>query len=584
MTAKISLTEKFFEQAALNQEATAFYYCRPEDNRWVTMSWNRYREEVATLAAWFQAKGMTKGAKVGLISSNRPEWLISDLAILSIGGITIPIYPSASQNDISFILQHSEAKWLVVDTLDRLPYLKDKELKGLLVFNKSDENDALAKHFKSPVSLYASAIAEGNPAIKAPMNMDDDDLATIIYTSGTTGFPKGVMHTHRNLSEAMVSSSQIIESPEGTVDRFFSFLPLSHVAERVLVEMGAINIGAEVSFARSVETIVEDLPRCQPTILLCVPRLWEKMQEGIMGKLNAAGPAKKMIFKLANAMGSSRIEGNKIHAGAHAGIFPAVADALVGKKLRERLGLNRTRLFVTGSAPTRPELQKFFAAFGMPIREVYGLTENLCCGVLQNEEDIFVDNCGKPFPGNEMRIAEDGEIQFRAPWMFTGYYKNEEATREVLSADGWFSTGDLGKIDTNGRLYITGRKKEMLKTSNGKYVAPVPIEDRVKGLPLIKEVMMVGDERKYCVALIALEHPHLEERQREEIKSWIKKVNEPLAGYEAIKRIGVLKEGFTIENGSLTPTMKLKRSVVAKNKEAFIDRLYKSDDFLVMEA
>lgn len=584
MTAKISLTEKFFEQAALKQEATAFYYCRPQDDRWVTMSWNRYRDEVATLAAWFQSQGVKKGTKIGLISSNRPEWLISDLAILSIGGITVPIYPSSSQNDISYILNHSEAEWLVVDTLDRVSYLKDAKFKGLLVFNTSEANDALAKTFKGPVSLYAAAIAEGNPSIKAPMSMDEDDLATIVYTSGTTGFPKGVMHSHHNLSEAMVSSGKIIESPEGTTDRFFSFLPLSHVAERVLVEMGSIIIGAEVSFARSVDSIAEDLPRCQPTILLCVPRLWEKMQEGILGKLSAAGPAKNMIFKLANIMGSSRVEGNKIQAGTNAGIFPALADALVGKKLRARLGLNRTRMFVTGSAPTRPDLQKFFAAFGMPIREVYGLTENLCCGVVHIEDDIFVDSCGKAFPGNEMRIAEDGEIEFRAPWMFTGYYKNEEATREVLSEDGWFSTGDLGRIDECGRLYITGRKKEMLKTSNGKYVAPVPIEDRVKGLPLIKEVMMVGDSRKYCVALIALEHPHLEERQREEIKSWIKKVNEPLAGYEAIKRIGVLKEGFTIENGSLTPTMKLKRSVVTKNKEAFINHLYSSEDFVVMEA
>ncbi|RYZ48706.1 MAG: hypothetical protein EOP07_25480, partial [Proteobacteria bacterium] len=426
-----------------------------------------------------------------LLSANRPEWLIADLAILSIGGVTVPIYPSASTRDIAYILEHSEAEWLAVDTLDRIPQLKADGLKGVLVFNRA--TDEASKGLSVSIHNYPSIVVEGSPAIKSPVAVDPDDLATLIYTSGTTGNPKGVMHTHRNLTEVMLSSFQIIESPEGVTDRFFSFLPLSHVAERVLVEMGAISCGAEVAFARSVDTIGEDLPRCQPTILLCVPRLWEKMQEGIVGKLRSASPMKQFVFKMANVMGGSRAEGSKINASDHAGIFPALADALVGKKLRNALGLSRTRLFVTGSAPTRPDLQKFFASFGMPIREVYGLTENLCCGVLNIEDDIYVDSCGKPFPGNEMRISEDGEIQFRAPWMFTGYYKNEAATREVLSADGWFSTGDLGRINEDGRLLITGRKKEMLKTSNGKYVAPVPIEDSVKGLPLIKEVMMVGD-------------------------------------------------------------------------------------------
>ena len=577
LTTQKTLPEHFFAQAAHRQAAMAFTYCRPGEDRWITMSWNRYRDEVASLAAWLQKHGVSHGEKIAMISSNRPEWMISDLAILSVGAVTIPIYPNSSVGDVQYVLEHSEARWLIVDKIERVKSLNLVSLEGVLVFNPFESSDP-------KVHAYASATREGSAQIKAPVKVAPDDLATIIYTSGTTGRPKGVMHTHRNLSEAMASSYEIIESPEGVTDRYFSFLPLSHVAERVLVEMGSISTGSEVAFARSVDTLAEDLPICQPTILLCVPRLWEKMQEGIVSKVGKAAPLAKFIFKAAGFMGSSRIEGTRIDASVQAGIFPALADALVGKKLRARLGLGRTRLFVTGSAPTRPDLQKFFAGFGMVIREVYGLTENLCCGVLNNDEEIFVDSCGKIFSGNKMRIAADGEIQFRAPWMFTGYYKNEAATREVLADDGWFSTGDLGKIDSNGRLFILGRKKEMIKTSNGKYVAPVPIEDSIKSNPIIKDVLMVGDGRKFCIALVTLDPELRKGDESIALKDWIGTVNKPLASHEAVKKVGVLSEGFTIENGCLTPTMKVKRSFVTQTHEAFIDRVYAASDFVVIEA
>lgn len=571
-----TLPEHFFAQAAQKQAATAFLYCRPGENRWRTMSWNRYREEVSILASWFQKRGVTKGENIALLASNRPEWMISDLAILSAGAVTVPIYPNSSVSDVQYILDHSEATWLVIDKIERVKNLDLKGLKGVLVFNPFEQDD---KRFH----LYGS-LMQGNPSkLKTPVAVSPDDLATIVYTSGTTGRPKGVVHTHKTLSEAMASSYEIIESPEGTVDRFFSFLPLSHVAERVLVEMGSISTGSEVAFARSVDTIGEDLPVCQPTILLCVPRLWEKMQEGIVAKLESAKPLAKFVFKTAGFMGRSRVEGSRIDAAEHAGVFPLLADALVGKKLREKLGLGRTRFFITGSAPTRPDVQKFFASFGMPIREVYGLTENLSCGVLNIDEEIFVDSCGKAFPNNEVRIAEDGEIQFRSPWMFKGYYKNPEATREVLTDDGWFLTGDLGKIDINGRLFIQGRKKELLKTSNGKYVAPVPIEDRIKVNPLIKDVMMVGDNRKFCIALVTLGEEPKASDIKSALREWIDTVNAPLAGHEAVKKLGVLKEGFTVENGCLTPTLKVKRNFVMKDKGPFIDAIYQTKDFLAFE-
>ncbi|MBC7662078.1 MAG: long-chain fatty acid--CoA ligase [Chitinophagaceae bacterium] len=581
MTAKKNLPEKFFEQAALKQEATAFFYCRPQDDRWVTMSWNRYRDEVATLASWLLSQGVGRGAKVALMSSNRPEWIISDLAILSIGAITVPVYTSASAHEINYILNHSECEWIIVDTIDRVSPLDRKGLRGLVSFNKFAESTA--QELGIPAYAYAATVHDTVTPIKAPVQMNQDEIATLVYTSGTTGLPKGVIHTHGTIAEAIYSSQQLIESPEGTIDRFFSFLPLCHVAERCLVETGSIGMGAEVAFARNIDTIAQDLPICQPTMLLCVPRLWEKMQEGILAKLHSASPVKQIVFRIASFMGGSRVQGNHIDASANGGIFPALSDVLVGKKLREALGLNRVRMFITGSAPTRPEVQKFFISFGMPIREVYALTENFACGVVSLEDDILTNSCGKPFPGAEVKIAEDGEILFRAPWNFKGYYKNEQATAEVLSSDNWFATGDLGSLDAAGRLFIVGRKKELLKTSNGKYVAPVPIEDSIKANPLVKEVMMVGDSRKYCVALIALENPVVDDKARESLVAWFDKVNKPLASYEAVKRVGILKEGFTIENGSLTPTMKVKRNAVVKAKEHFIDEVYASKDFVVVE-
>ncbi len=576
LNTELTLPEHFFAQAAQKKAETAFLYCRPGENRWLTMNWNRYRTEVAMLSAWFQKQGVKRGDKIAILSSNRPEWIISDLAIMSVGAVTIPIYPNSSSADVQYILEHSESTWLVIDKVTRLSPLNTSAMKGIVIFN---QGEAKAKnHYE-----YPFLVAQGAAELKAPVKMKPDEIATIVYTSGTTGKPKGVVHTHRNLSMVMASSHEIIETPEGMTDRFFSFLPLSHVAERVLVEMGSIGNGAEVAFARSVDTIGEDLPVCQPTILLCVPRLWEKMQEGILAKVQKSSRVARFVFGAAGFMGKSRVEGTQIDARQDAGIFPNLSDKLVGQKLREKLGLGRTRFFITGSAPTRPDVQKFFAAYGMPIREVYGLTENLSCGVLNIEDEILVTSCGKPFPANEVKIADDGEILFRAPWMFTGYYKNPEATQEVLSDDGWFSTGDLGRVDEQGRLFIVGRKKELLKTSNGKYVAPVPIEDSIKGNAQIKDVMMVGDARKFCVALVALENPELCEKSSADLQKWFEEVNKPLASHEAIKKVGILKEGFSIENGCLTPTLKLKRSHVTRVKEDFIEKVYEAPSFLVTE-
>ncbi len=587
MLAGITLPEKFFEQATRSPDQQAFYYCRTRDHKWVGMTWKRYRDEVAALAQWLKQQGVKKGDRVSLLSPNRPEWMISDLAVLSIGAVSVPIYATTAPHDVNYILEHSESVLLLVDNLDRIPFLTgENALQNIVCFDKAPKRQI--ETYKTHVSSLSSILHDLRSSFEKPVELGANDLATIIYTSGTTGTPKGVVHTHGNIASAMYALRDILAHPPAQPDRYFSFLPLSHVAERVLVEVGSILTGSEVSFARSIDTLAEDLVRCRPTVVLCVPRLWEKIYEKINAAILIANPIKKGLFFAAKKLGGQRVIDDHVFKAKSKSWGPKISDALVGKKLREKLGFDRCRLFLTGSAPTRPEVMRFFASFGVTLREVYGLTENLCLGVLNEAEEAVIGSCGKPFPGNEMRLAADGEIQFRAPWMFKGYYKNPTATAEAIDAEDWFSTGDLGAISPDGRLRIVGRKKELLKTSGGKYIAPVPIENNLKGFPLIKEAVVVGDERKYCVALVALDEDAIRSKSvegyKEELRNHLKKVNETLASYETVKRIGVIKEGFTVENNSLTPSMKLKRNVIAQRHGAFIEMLYKSEDAVVCEA
>lgn len=585
MLAGITLPGKLFEQAGRFPDQQAFYYCRTRDHKWVTMTWKRYRDEVAALAQWLLQQGVSKGDRIALLSPNRPEWIITDLAILSVGAVSVPIYATTSPADVSYILDHSESKMLFIDNLDRIPYLSDKKLGLIVCFDKAPKRQM--EGYTSRVAALSSVLHDARSQFQKPVDLDEEDVATIIYTSGTTGTPKGVIHTHGNLAAAMRSLEPILAHAPGQPDRYFSFLPLSHVAERVLVEVGSILTGSEVSFARSIDTLAEDLQRCRPTIVLCVPRLWEKVYEKINANILIANPVKKGMFHLAKSLGARRMIGNHVPLERSRQWGPLVSDLLVGKKLREKLGFDRCRMFLTGSAPTRGEVMRFFASFGIVLREIYGLTENLCLGVQNEAEESVIGSCGRPFEGNEMRLAKDGEIQFRAPWMFKGYYKNPEATAEVLDADGWFSTGDLGDITPDGRLRIVGRKKELLKTSGGKYIAPVPIENSLKGFSLIKEAVVIGDDKKYCVALVTLDEDAIRskdvETYKDELKSHLKKVNEELASYSSIKRIGVIKEGFTVENNSLTPSMKLKRNVIVDRYTDFIETIYKSEDTVICQ-
>jgi long-chain acyl-CoA synthetase len=587
MAKDLTMPQVFQQQVTNHPSARAFYYCRQRDRKWVEMTWKKYRDEVVALASWLSREGVEKGDRVAIMAANRPEWLISELAILWLGAVAVPIYATASHQDASYILDHSEAKVLLVDHLNRIEALKNAKLHQIIAFDRAPK--LLTQSFQSPVRFIAEVRRQKLRTVLAPVEVQADDQAMLIYTSGTTGRPKGAIHTHGNLTAALNVVYEYLKREDGEADRFFSFLPLSHVAEQALIVFGSIATGSEVAFARTMDTLGEDLVRCRPTVLLCVPRLWEKIYEKVNARMITASPLRKALFKVARQLGEiSRVDDEVIYKNESK--YPPLtllSDMLVGYPLKSRLGLDRCRLLLTGAAPTRPEIMRFFGAFGLVIREVYGLTENLCLGVLNEPDQSVIGSCGKPFHGNEVKISDDGEILFRAPYNFKGYYKNPEATAEALTADGWLKTGDLGQLDEEGRLWIVGRKKELVKTSGGKYIAPVPIEDSLKSWTAIQDAMVVGDTRKYCVALVSLDEAVIGNKDqselRQELKAHLRKVNQPLASFETIKRLGVLRNGFTVESGELTPTLKVKRNQVMKQHEAFIDQLYSSEDSIIYE-
>jgi long-chain acyl-CoA synthetase len=306
------------------------------------------------------------------------------------------------------------------------------------------------------------------------------------------------------------------------------------------------------------------------------------MHERILIGLKNASLIQRLIFRMAKWAGSTRIHGDWITQKKICGLATWVSEFLVGRKLRTKLGLDRARLLVTGSAPTRREVVGFFASFGLFIREVYGLSENLCLGVYQPSDRLLLESCGKAFMGNEVKIAGDGEILFRAPWLFKEYFRNPDASQDTMQGD-WFATGDLGRLDERGFLYIVGRKKELLKTSTGKYVAPVPIEDQLKCLDVVTEAMLVGDNEKYCVALISISPNTSEDRLKDAILPHLESMNAKLAHHESIKRIGVLCKDFSVESGTLTPTLKLKRKNAFDQNKEFIRQIYEAKDTIVWQ-
>lgn len=535
--------------------------------------------------------GIKPGDKIALITSaTRTEWAIMDLGISQIGAVSVPVYPSISAEDYDYIFNNAEVQYCFVsdkELLDKVLKIKGNvsSLKGVFTFDEIDG----APNWQEIIDLGMDEATQ-NEVEDLAASINSEDLATIIYTSGTTGKPKGVMLSHLNIVSNVIASNSRIPRVKG-MDykdvKILSFLPICHIFERMLFYLYQYN-GYSVYFAESIEKMGENIKEVQPHIMSVVPRLVEKVYDKIYDKGTSAGGLKSKIFLWALGVNKAKKE-----IGKPSGLMEIIADKLVFKKWREGLGGNIITL-VSGSAALAPKLNKMFQNAGIPILEGYGLTETSPVISVNSFGKIKVGTVGHVLENLDVKIQEDGEITVKGPSIFKGYFKNEEMTEEAFTADRYFRTGDIGHIDEEGYLHITDRKKEMFKTSGGKYIAPQVIENIAKGSKFIEQVMVVGDGEKMPCALIQPDYnfaknwatrkgiklgetpeemsksPELKERIGKEIDY----MNTKLGNWEQIKRFELTPELWTIESGLLTPTMKLKRKAVKEKYIKLYNQMY----------
>ena len=562
--------------------------------KWDAVSSGEFLRQVAGLSSAFVELGVKPGDRVGLFSANRPEWHTADFAISGAGAITVPIYFNESPERMTYILKHCGAKVILAagkPQLEKLLSVRGSlpELENIIVADAGAEVRSECLQYETLVSSAGEKdVASYRERASQVL---PGQLASIIYTSGTTGEPKGVMLTHTNFCSNVTDVGQDFHlHPAGDVA--LSFLPLSHIYERTVAYIYLFQ-GCPLAYVESIDAVAQALVEVHPTVLAAVPRFFEKIYARLVEEGSKATGGKRKIFDWA-----MRIANQSVHwraSGGHASLAVKLAwllaNQLVYKKVRRGLG-GRLHLVSSGGAPLAKELAEFFWAVGVPIYQGYGLTETSPI-VSSNYPVNRVGSAGKPIRNVQVRIAEDGEVLVKGPGIMQGYYKNPEATREALTPDGWFGTGDIGHLDKDGYLYITDRKKDLIKTAGGKFVAPQPIENLLKTSPFILNAMVIGDKRKFIAALIVPNPATAGARLAEEglkfpspaemashprthalIADEIKRLTGHLAQYETIKRFALLPEDFTFDAGTLTFTLKLKRRVVEEKCRKVIESLY----------
>ena len=562
--------------------------------RWEAISSQEFLRRVAGLANCFVELGVKPGDRVGLFAPNCPEWHTADFAISGCGAVTVPVYFNESPDRMAYILNHCGAEVLFIagnSQFERFLRVRNQlpNLQQVIVSGAGDAMPAEFLHYET--LILTCGLNEVSAYRKRAAQVLPTQLASIIYTSGTTGEPKGVMLTHNNFSSNVTDSCKDIELHSGT-DLAVSFLPLAHVYGRTLDYLYIFQ-GCPVAYVEAVENVAQALLEVQPTVLAAVPRFFEKIYARLMEQGSRTKGLKHSIFEFAmrTARQAAPWRCGEKSANLALKLQWVVADRLVYSKIRAGTG-GRLRLILSGGAPLSKALGEFFWATGIPIYQGYGLTETSPI-LTSNYPKNRIGSSGRPIANVQIRIADDGEILAKGPCVMQGYYKSPESTREVLSDDGWFRTGDIGYLDKDNYLFITDRKKDLLKTAAGKFVAPQPIENTLKTSPYILNAMVVGDQRKFIVALIVPNAATLSARLAEEglkfssnaelaahprayavIENEVNRLTAHLAQYESIKRFALLAEDFTFDSGALTFTMKLKRRVVEKQYRDLIDKLY----------
>jgi long-chain acyl-CoA synthetase len=587
-----SIPKRFLDAMDQRKDAGAQMY-RTADG-WQSISGNEMLRRIAGLAKVLAELGIQSGDRVALFAPNCPEWHIADLAVQGLGAVTVPIYFHESCDRLTYILSDSGARIIFTAGEDQARRIDEcrKDLPGV----EQVICAAAPKDLRGAILRYESLIERaGDPEVAGyrseAAEVTSEQLATIIYTSGTTGEPKGVMLNHANLtSNALAVDSEFDLLPS---DLALSLLPLAHIYERT-IDYGYLFRGLPIAYVEKMETVAEALLEVKPTIVAAVPRFYEKIYAKIIEQGHREAGLKRKIFdaaiRIANEAVPWRAYGK--HASLGLRLRWHIADRLVYSKIRQGVG-GRISRFSSGGAPLAPELAEFFWSVGLPVYQGYGLTETSPVVTFNSPKANKVGTVGRPIAGVQVRIADDGEILVKGPCVMQGYYHKPDQTREVFTPDGWFSTGDIGRVDEDGYLIITDRKKELLKTAGGKFVAPAPIENLLKTSPFIANAMVVGDKRKFVSVLIVpnlvtieasarkAQHEFSTSAQmlsdpwvRDLIAQEIERRTASLAQYEKPKRFALLEHDFTYNNGELTYTLKMKRRVIEQRYADVIARLY----------
>ncbi|APE21579.1 MULTISPECIES: AMP-dependent synthetase/ligase [Streptomyces] len=606
-----SVATLFLERVERTPDAEAYRYpvpaasgAGPDD--WKSLSWGQAAERVYAIAAGLVDLGVASEERVALASATRVEWILADLGVMCAGAATTTVYPQTNAEESAFILSDSESRVLIAEDAAQLAKAVERRadlpnLRHVVVIDATGvESDGdfvltlaeLEARGKGYLEKHPEAVKERVAAITATQ------LATLIYTSGTTGRPKGVRLPHDNwsyMAKAIAATGLVTQA-----DVQYLWLPLAHVFGKVLTS-GQIEVGHVTAVDGRVDKIIENLPVVQPTYMAAVPRIFEKVYNGVAAKARAGGGAKYKIFQWAAGVAreyAKATQDNFRRTGTATAPFGLtakhkVADALVYAKIREAFGGN-LRACISGSAALAPEIGYFFAGAGIHILEGYGLTETSAASFVNPGEAYRTGTVGKPLPGTEVRIADDGEILLRGPGIMEGYHGLPEKTTEVLESDGWFHTGDIGELSADGYLRITDRKKDLIKTSGGKYIAPAEVEGQFKAVcPFVSNILVHGADRNFCTALIALDEPTLLGWAAEHglggkpyaeivaapqtvamVQGYVDRLNEGLQRWQTIKKFRLLPRDLDIEHGELTPSLKLKRPVVEREYKGLIEEMY----------
>lgn len=515
------------------------YLRQPIEGKWIEYSWQQVGVEARKFAQALLNLNLPPQSSIAILSKNCAHWIIADLGIWMAGHISVPLYPTLNPESMEYVLRHCDAKVLIAGKLEEWDKQQTAVPEGVKVVS--------FPFWQNEKSQSWEEFLNGAQPLSIDFRPDPEQVATIIYTSGTTGQPKGVVHSFRSISAHIRQAIQLIDINSN--DRFFSYLPLSHVAERLLIELGSLYCGGSISFAESIESFKRNLKEVRPTIFLAVPRIWLKFQQGVLHKM----PPKKLNRLLA---------------------IPLL-NTFVRNKIKKEMGLDQVRYAITGAAAMPKDLLVWFDHLGIAIEEVYGMTENFGVSTFNLPGKIRYGTVGTIWPNTQIKISEDGEILTKSEANMRGYYREPEKTAEVIDSEGWIHTGDKGALDQDGYLKITGRVKDLFKTSKGKYIAPARIEEFFVSSELVEQVCVLGSGLAQPIALVLLSQIGKETSEgnvQENISELMKFINQKVEAHERLDRIVILNDDWSIANGFLTPTLKIKRNVVETNYGPKIDQ------------